>query len=167
MTLDIAFEPLALEPKIFNVGDTVRVTVSFKYMVGVNTTIGLCAGPYYTNLFGKHLVESCTGQADIDLVPASTPAEQTATVEFVLIPKDNGGIENGAYGLRVWIEETGALAEQDGIVVVTGNSTGGSSSLTAMMPMIMMLLMLGMVMPMVQQMSGQSEDTSEEGESLA
>ena len=150
MVLDIALAPLALEPKTFNVGDTVRVTVSFKYTVGVNKTVRLFAGPYYTNLFGKHLVDQCVGDAEVSLVPASTPASQTATVDFILVPKANGGIENGTYGLRVWIEDTNAVAEQDDVVIVAGNP-GSSDMFSSMMPMIMMLMMMGMVMPMVQQ----------------
>ncbi|MEA4879695.1 hypothetical protein [Dehalococcoides sp.] len=147
---------MALEQKTFNVGDTVRVTVSFKYTVGVNKTVRLLAGPYYTNLFGKHLVDQCIGDADVALVPASTPAAQTATVDFILIPKATGGIENGTYGLRVWIEDTNALAEQDNVVIVTGNP-GSSDMFSSMMPMIMMLMMMGMIMPMTQQMGEGAE----------
>ena len=157
MVLDIALAPLALEPKTFNVGDTVRVTVSFKYIVGVNKTVKLSTGPYYTNLFGKHLVDQCVGDADVALVPASTPAAQTATVDFILIPKANGGIDNGTYGLRVWIEDTNAVAEQDNVIVVSGNSSGGDM-FTSMMPMIMMLMMMGMIMPMTQQMGAGAEE---------
>ena len=157
MVLDIALAPLALEPKTFNVGDTVRVTVSFKYTVGVNKTVKLSSGPYYTNLFGKHLVDQCVGDADVALVPASTPAAQTATVDFILIPKANGGIDNGTYGLRVWIEDTNAVAEQDNVIVVSGNSSGGDM-FTSMMPMIMMLMMMGMIMPMTQQMGAGAEE---------
>ena len=164
--LDIVLEPLALEPKTFNVGDTVRVTVSFKYAVGVNTTVELCAGPYYTNILGKHLVTSCVGRADVSLAASSTPALQTATVDFVLVPKANGGLENGTYGLRVWIEETNAIAEQDSAVIVTGNPSGGGGldMLSSMMPMLMMLMMMGMIMPMMQQMTG---GETEENESLS
>ncbi|KSV18404.1 hypothetical protein DA01_03075 [Dehalococcoides mccartyi] len=151
MTLDIVLAPMALEQKTFNVGDTVRVNVSFKYTVGVNKTVRLMAGPYYTNLFGKHMVDQCVGDADVALVPASTPAEQTATVDFILIPKATGGIDDGTYGLRVWIEDTNALAEQDNVVIVTGNPSS-SDMFSSIMPMIMMLMMMGMIMPMTQQM---------------
>ncbi len=157
MVLDVALAPLALEQKTFNVGDTVRVTASFKYIVGVNKTVRLFAGPYYTNLFGKHLVTSCVGDADIQLVPASTPLTQTATVDFILVPKANSGIENGTYGLRVWIEDTNAVAEQDEVIIVTGNS-GSSDMFSSMMPMIMMLMMMGMIMPMTQQMGQGTEE---------
>ena len=157
MVLDIALAPLALEPKTFNVGDTVRVTVSFKYIVGVNKTVKLFAGPYYTNLFGKHLVDQCVGDADVALVPASTPADQTATVDFILIPKANGGIDNGTYGLRVWIEDANAVSEQDDVIIITGN-TGSSDMFSSMMPMIMMLMMMGMIMPMTQQMGQGAEE---------
>ena len=149
MALDIVLAPLALEPKTFNVGDKVRVTVSFKYVVGVNTTVKMFAGPYYTNIFGKHLVTPCVGQAEVSLAAASTPTSQTAPVDFILVPKTNGGIENGTYGLRVWIEGTSAMTEQDNVLIVTGNPAGAGDTLSAMMPMLMMLMMLGMVMPMV------------------
>ena len=151
MALEIVFAPMALEPGTFNVGDKVRVTVSFKYVIGVNTTVKLLAGPYYTNLFGKHMVSACVGQADVQLPASSTPADGTATVDFILIAKSLGGIENGTYGLRVWIEDTSAIAEQDNVIIVSGNTSGGDM-FSSMMPMVMMLMMMGMIMPMTQQM---------------
>jgi len=158
VVLDIVLAPLALAPKTFNVGDKVRVTVSFKYTVGVNTTVKMYAGPYYTNIFGKHMVDPCVGEADVSLIAASTPADKTATVDFILIPKANGGIDNGTYGLRVWIEGTKAVAEQDNIIIVSGNPGGVSDMFSAMMPMLMMFLMIGMVMPMVQGMGEGAEE---------
>lgn len=149
MVLDIVLAPLALEPKTFNVGDKVRVTVSFKYVVGVNTTVRLLAGPYYTNIFGKHLVTSCVGQSEISLMAASGPTLQTASVDFILIPKASGGIEDGTYGLRVWIEGTNAVAEQDNVIIVSGNPSGDGNIFTSMISPLMMLMMLGMVMPMI------------------
>jgi len=157
VVLDIVLEPLALEPQNFNVGDKVRVTVSFKYVVGVNTTLKLFAGPYSTNIFGKHLVSSCVGEAEVVLTTASTPTPQTASVDFILIPKANGGIDNGTYGLRVWIEDTNAVAEQDNVIIVSGNVSGGGDVFSSMMPMMMMLMMLGMVMPMVTGGEGETE----------
>jgi len=151
MVLDIVLAPMALASKTFNVGDTIRVTVSFKYAVGVNTTVRLLAGPYSTNIFGKHMVDPCVGRVDISLVAVSTPTPQTADVDFILIPKANGGIDNGTYGLRVWIEGTNAVAEQDNVIIVSGNPTGGLD-ISGILPMVMMLMMLGMVMPMVQGM---------------
>jgi len=156
MVLDIVLAPLALEPKTFNVGDKVRVTVAFKYTVGVNTTVKMYAGPYYTNVFGRHMVDPCVGEADVSLIAASTPTDKTATVDFILIPKANGGIENGTYGLRVWVEKTNAVAEQDNIIIVAGNP-GGGDLFSPMMPMLMMVMMLGMIMPMV------TEGMAEEG----
>ncbi len=151
MVFDIAFAPMALMPTNFNAGDAVRVKVSFKYVVGVNKTVKLMVGPYSTNLFGKHLVNACVGQAEITLPASSTLAEGTGSVDFLLVPKSSGGIEDGTYGLRVWIEDTDAVAEQDSVIIVTGNSSGGDM-LSGMMPMLMMLLMMGMIMPMTLQM---------------
>jgi len=156
VVLDIMLAPLALEPQNFNVGDKVRVTVSFKYVVGVNTTVKLFAGPYSTNIFGKHMVTSCVGQADVSLIAASEPNPQSTSVDFILIPKANGGIDNGTYGLRVWIEDTNAVAEQDNVIIVSGNA-GSTDIFSSMMPMMMMLMMLGMVMPMVTGGEGEVE----------
>ena len=161
MVLDIVLTPMALEAKTFNIGDKVRVTVSFKYVVGVNTAIKLFAGPYYTNIFGKHMVDSCVGQTDMSLAAASSPTSGGTTIDFILVPKANGGIDNGTYGLRVWIEGTNALVEQDAIIIVSGNPSGSglTDMFSAMMPMLMMVMMLGMVAPMMQGMG--SEETEE------
>jgi len=151
--------PMALAPKTFNAGETIRVTVSFSYTVGINTIVRLLAGPYYTNIFGKHMVDPCVGRADVSLAAVSTPTPQTADVDFMLIPKSLGGIENGTYGLRVWVEGTNAIAEQDSVVIVTGNTGGGGGDMfTSMMPMLMMVMMLGMIMPMTQQMGAGAEE---------
>ena len=158
--LDIVLAPMALAQKQFSIGDTIRVTASFKYTVGVPTTVRISAGPYYTNIFGKHMVDSCVGSADVSLASASTPADKTAEVDFILIPKANGGIEDGTYGLRVWIENTDLVAEQDSVIIVSGNPSGGglTDMFTSMMPMLMMVMMLGMMMPMMQGMGGGAEE---------
>ena len=148
--LDITLAPMALALKEFIVGDTVRVTVSFKYAVAVDTTVKILAGPYYTNIFGKHMVGTCVGQTDLPLTATTTLTPQTADVDFLLIPKANGGIDNGTYGLRVWVEDTDAMTEQDNVIIVSGNP-GGIFDLSGILPMVMMLMMMGMVMPMVQQ----------------
>ncbi len=157
MVLDVVFAPMALEPGTFTVGDKIRVTVSFKYAIGVNTTVKLLAGPYYTNLFGKHLVDTCVGQTDVPLAASSSPTQGTATVDFVLVAKSLGGIDNGTYGLRVWIEDTNAVAEQDNVMIVSGNA-GSGDMFSSMMPMLMMVMMLGMIMPMTQQMGEGTEE---------
>ncbi len=156
--LDLVLTPMALSAREFNAGDTVRVTVSFSYTVGINTTVRLLAGPYYTNIFGKHLVDSCVGQADVPIPTASTPTSQPADIDFTLVPKSLGGIDNGTYGLRVWVDGTNALAEQDSVIIVSGNTSGGGDMFSSMMPMLMMVMMLGMIMPMTQQMGTGGEE---------
>ena len=160
MALDIVLTPMELSPETFNAGETIRVTVSFEYTVGINTSVRVFAGPYYTNLFGKHMVDACVGNADRSLVAATEPTSQTATVDFLLVPKAQGGIDDGTYGLRVWVEDTSAVAEQDNVIIVTGNpsSSGRGDMFTAMMPMLMMVMMMGMVMPMTQQMNEGTEE---------
>lgn len=159
MVLEINLTPMSVEAKNFNIGDKLRVTVSFNYVIGVNTTLTVSAGPYYTNLFGKHMVDSCVGQSDVSLVAASSPTLASATIDFILVPKANGGIDNGTYGLRVWIEGTNAVAEQDSVIIVSGNPSGSglTDMFTSMMPMLMMVMMLGMVAPMMQGLGGEEE----------
>ena len=149
--LDIVLAPMALDQKTFPAGSTVRVTVTFSYTAGIGAVVKLLAGPYYTNIFGKHMVDPCVGVADVSLIATSTPTDKTATVDFVLIPKASGGIENGTYGLRVWLDGTNADNAQDNVIIVTGNPAGATDAFSSMMPMLMMVMMLGMVMPMIQQ----------------
>jgi hypothetical protein len=72
-------------------------------------------------------------------------------VDFILVSKSLGGIDNGTYGLRVWIEGTNAVAEQDNVLIVSGNSSGGDM-FSSMIPILMMVMMLGMIMPVTQQL---------------
>ncbi|MFH0904187.1 MAG: hypothetical protein V1854_03245, partial [Methanobacteriota archaeon] len=97
-------------------------------------------------------------RADVSLPAASTPTSQTADIDFTLVPKSLGGIDNGTYGLRVWVEGTNVVAEQDSVIIVSGNAAGGGDVFSSMMPMLMMLMMLGMVMPMTQQMGAGAEE---------
>ena len=53
-------------------------------------------------------------------------------------------------------EDTSAVAEQDNVIIVSGNA-GTTDILSGMMPMMMMLMMLGMVMPMVTGGEGEIE----------
>jgi hypothetical protein len=166
--LELALAPLALETTTFQAGDTVRVTVSFRYKVGMDTNLKLLACPYYTNLFGKNLVEQCQGQTDLFLEANSSEADKTAEVDMALTPSSLGGIENGTYGLVVWLRTEdssadpwtlpGPLArtEQDNVLLVAGNSSGGfMDNISSMMPMIMMVMMVGMMAPMMQGMGGE------------
>ena len=167
MVLDITLAPLALETKTFNAGDMVKITVSFHYKVGVNTTLKLQVSPYYTNLWGRNLVESCKGQSDILLEATSTEVIKTVDVNMLLVAKSLGGIENGTYGLVVWLRPQDstndpwglpgpiASVEQENVLIVSGNSSGGFTDiLSSMMPMLMMVMMMGMMGPML---SGGSE----------
>ena len=167
MVLNITLAPLALETKSFNSGETVRVTVSFNYRVGVNTTLKLQASPYYTNIWGRNLVDICKGQTDILLEATSTEVIKTADVDMLLVAKSLGGIENGTYWLVVWLRPQDstdnpwvlpgpiAAVEQENVLIVSGNSSGGFTDiLSSMMPMLMMVMMMGMMGPML---SGGSE----------
>jgi hypothetical protein len=171
MTLNMGFAPMALSATTFNAGDKVRVTVDFKYTVEADATVHLYAAPYYTNILGKHLVDSCVGRSDVTLPATATPLDKTATVDFTLVPKAQSGIEDGTYGLAVWVRTSvstsdpwsiprpPAVDNQDSVLLVSGNSSGGiGDTLTSIMPMLMMVMMMGMIMPMMQGMGGGTEE---------
>jgi hypothetical protein len=171
MTLNMGLAPMALSATTFNAGDKVRVTVDFKYTVESDATVHLYAAPYYTNILGKHLVDSCVGRSDITLAATAIPLDKTATVDFTLVPKAQSGIEDGTYGLAVWVRTSvstsdpwsiprpPAVDNQDSVLLVSGNSSGGiGDTLTSIMPMLMMVMMMGMIMPMMQGMGGGSEE---------
>lgn len=158
MVLDIILAPMALAQQTFNVGDKVRVTATFRYTAGASSTVKLLAGPYHTILGIRDMINSCVGSMDLSLPAALTPAEKTATVDFTLVPRAQGGIDNGTYGLRVWVEGTNADVAQDNVLIVSGNPGRATDIFSAMMPMLMMLMMLGMVMPMMQGFGGEEAE---------
>jgi hypothetical protein len=145
--------------------------VDFKYTVEADATVHLYVAPYYTNILGKHLVDSCVGRSDVTLPATATPLDKTATVDFTLVPKAQSGIEDGTYGLAVWVRTSvstsdpwsipkpSAVDNQDSVLLVSGNSSGGiGDTLTSIMPMLMMVMMMGMIMPMMQGMGGGTEE---------
>ena len=139
MTLQIAFAPLALEPKQFAVGDTIRVTFTFKYAVGEDTTITLQAVPYRYLLGILDRIGASAGTKELRLAKASEPKDVQESIEFTL-----KGISSGTYGLLVEVPGTTYGAKADGVLVVAG----APDPWTGMMGMMMMLMMLGMVVPM-------------------
>ena len=156
--LRLAFAPMALAQHSFPVGSAIRVTVSFTYTAGVNAAISLKAGPYYyptvagLQVGPATVVDACVGSHDINLPAASTATEVTETVDFALVPKAQGGMDDGTYGLRVWIDGTNVEASQDDVLVVTGNPAAAASTdiFSSMLPMLMMFMMMAMIMPMMQ-----------------
>ncbi len=130
--LNIAFAPMSLVAKTFNVGDKIKVTAAFSYTVSVSTKITLSACPYYISAGLKPLVSSCVGSTDVQLVATATPTPMTVDIVLTLVPKAQGGIENGTYGLIVWVGSPSindfslmfaSKAWQDNIIIVTGNPT--------------------------------------------
>ncbi len=148
MTLEIAFAPLALEPKQFTVGDTVRVTFTFKYTVGVDTTLTLQAVPYQYRLGILNRIGTSAGTKEFRLASASDETAQES-IDFTLT-----GISSGTYGLLVEVLGTNYGAKADGVLIVAGTP----DMFSAMMPMLMMLMMMGMIMPMMQGMGGEETE---------
>ena len=150
--LHLVFAPMALAQQGFPVESRIRVTVTFTYTAGVSTAITLMAGPYYTNILGNHIVDACVGSADVSLPAVTTPTEKTGTVDFTLVPKAQGGMDDGTYGLMVWVDGTNIEASQDNVIVVSGNPAAAAPTdiFSSMLPMLMMFMMMAMIMPMMQ-----------------
>lgn len=148
MTLEIAFAPLALEPKEFTVGDTIRVTFTFKYTVGVDATITLRAVPYQYRLGILDRIGASAGTKELRLASASDEIAQES-IDFALT-----GINSGTYGLLVEVLGTNYGAKADAVLIVAG----APDMFSSMMPMLMMLMMMGMIMPMMQGMGGEETE---------
>ncbi len=130
--MEITLSPLQLSTTKLVVGENARVSLNFEYVSGEDSVIHIFASPYYNNILGKHLVDACMGSTTINLDATQDPVQKTASVQFPITPKADGGVEDGSYGLVVWIQDTTpgvkpwtndnlAMTDQDNIIVVTGN----------------------------------------------
>ena len=147
MTLAVVFAPLALEPKTFNVGDTIRVTASFLYTVGADTSVTVQAGPYQYRLGILDRIGSCFGTTTVSLPKALTPTEKQLTIDFKLKPTTEDGIQAGTYGLLVEIPATDFSVKQDDVIVMAG----GGFDLMSVMGLMVVTMMMGMIMPMMEE----------------
>ncbi len=164
--LNIAFAPMSLVAKTFNVGDKIKVTAAFSYTVSVSTKITISACPYYISAGLKPLVSSCVGSTDVTLTPTATPTPMTVDILLTLVPYANGGIDNGTYGLIVWvgppdistIDMAGATkSSQDNILIVAGNP-----ATTSIWSTIGSFIVLGLMVGMVQAMTPQGQQKIKE-----
>jgi hypothetical protein len=140
-TLQVTFAPLALEPKTFNVGDTVRVTASFVYTVAADTSVTVQAGPYHYIVGILDRIGASFGKTTVDLPMALTPTEKQFTVDFKL-----SGIDAGTYGLIVEIPGTEFYAKQDDVLIVVAGIDW-----TQIMGIMVVVMMMGMVVPMMEE----------------
>jgi hypothetical protein len=142
MTLNIVFSPLALEPKTFNVGDTVRVTASFLYTVAADTSVTVQAGPYHYIAGILDRIGASFGITTVDLPMALIPTEKQFTVDFKL-----SGIDAGTYGLIVEIPGTEFNVKQDDVLIVAA----APNILSQILPIMIMVMMMGMITPMMEE----------------
>jgi hypothetical protein len=130
------------------VGETWRVYVSFKYTAPQDMTITLQASPFTRILGVLNRVESCRGTTQVSLPASLTPLAKEEYVDIYFIPKDEGGIDNGTYGLIAEIPGTDAWAAIDDCIIVSGNPAG--IDISSMLSMVMVMMMMGMMMPMME-----------------
>lgn len=142
MLVETSFEALqAGEKAQLSVGDTLRVTVSFKYTVAEKTTVTLQACPYHRVLGVLDRIGGSCGQVNIELERATTPKLTEATVDMPVVPAAQGGVDDGTYGLIVEILGTDVEAHIDDVLVVSGNPPGPFQMIPALMVVMMMAMM--------------------------
>lgn len=130
-----------------SVGDTLRVTVSFKYTVAEDTIVTLRACPYQYRLGVLDRIGGSCAEADIELERSTTPKLKEATVDMPVVPASEGGIANGTYGLIVEILGTSVEAHVDDCLVISGNAAG----VTDMLSLVMVVMMMGLMIPMMEE----------------
>lgn len=153
MTLDVVLSPLALEAKNFTVGDTVRVTASFLYTVGEDTSVTVQAGPYHYVAGVLDRIGACFGSTSVSLPKTTTPIEKQFTIDFELTPASiigTGGIQAGTYGLIVELPGTDFKVKHDSVLIVAA----APGILDAIGP----LLVLGIMMFVVSKISPMMEE---------
>ena len=150
--ITLSLSTLAMTPKEFAAGDVIRVTVSIKYVLPQQKTYTLFVVPYTRTLGVPNTIETCKGTAQITLPASLTETTVQRTVDFTLLPKAQGGIDNGTFGLKVGLVDIQAAAYADNVLIVSGNPS--SSSWSDMIGIVMMMMVMGMMMPMMNGMFG-------------
>lgn len=115
-------------------GDTLRVSVSFKYIVAVGTTVTLWAS------LGLDLGRDIENFDEISLEATLTPKTWEGDID-INIP--TSGKSNGTYGLRAEIQgypETQVTIKD--AIVISGMPTGISD----IIGMVVVVMMMGMMM---------------------
>ena len=125
-----------------NVGDTLRVNVSFNYTVSENTSVTVRGCPYQRVMGVLDRIGSCCGETQADLNTALTPAKKEVVIDCVMLPASEGGIGDGTYGLIAEIPGYDAEKTIENCIVISGNP----ASIMDMIPMLMMVMVMGMMM---------------------
>lgn len=127
------------------IGETWRVTCTFKYVTSEDTTVTLRACPYHYRLGILDRIGSCCGTTDIDLAQSSTPVLKEESVDIYFKPASEGGIANGTYGLIVEILGTDAEVHIDNCIIVGGNPSGILDAIPALIGVMMMMMIIPMM----------------------
>jgi hypothetical protein len=123
-------------------GDTLRVNLSFKYIVAQAITVTLWPS------LGLGLGRDIESFKEISLEATLTPKTWSGYAD-ILIPAS--GKTNGTYWLQAEIKgypET--MVKIDNAVVISGMG-GGGFDISSIMGIMMMVMMMGMIMPMMEE----------------
>lgn len=130
-----------------SVGDTLWISLSFKYTAAEDTIVTLRACPYHYVVGVIDRIGGSCSETDIELERATTLKLKEATVDMPIVPASEGGIANGTYGLIAEILGTDVEDHVDDCLVISGNPAG----ITDILPMLMVVMMMGVIMPMMEE----------------
>ena len=134
-----------------SVGDTLRISVSFKYVVAEDTTVTLRACPYQYTVGVLDRIGGSCGEADIELERSTTAKLKEATVDMPIVPAAEGGIANGTYGLIAEILGTDAEDHIDDCLIISGNPVSMMEMVGPLLVIGLMAAMVGMMAPMMEE----------------
>ena len=117
-------------------GDTLRVNVSFKYVVSRGTTVTLWG--WLALGFGRDIEAFKEITLDATIIPMTWEG-------YIDIPIPTSGKSDGSYTLGV--EVNGTEDKIPDAVVISGMPT----SVWETVPMMMVVMMMGMIMPMMEE----------------
>jgi len=124
-------------------GDTLRVSVSFKYVVAQATTVTLWAS------LGLGVGRDIEAFNEISLEATLTPKTWEGSID---IPIPTSGKKDGAYWLQAEIEGFGETQTRiDNAVVVSGMPPGLGETLGNLFPVMLVVMMMSMIMPMMEE----------------
>lgn len=136
-------------PVEISVGETLRVSCSFKYRVAQDMLISLWACPYQRRLGIRDLIQSCRGETNVTLEATTVLTLKEVVVDCLFIPASEGGIGDGTYGLVAEIEGTDIKEEIDNCLTVSGNPKSAWGAIMDIIPLMMIMMMFSMMTPMM------------------
>ena len=151
MIVDTSLGALAAGEQIqLSVGDTMRISLSFKYTVAEDMIVTLRACPYHYIAGVLDRIGGSCCETELELERATTLTLKETSVDMPIVPASEGGVADGTYGLIVEILGTGQEDHIDDCLVIGGNPAA-DGGITNILSMAMVVMMMGMMMNVMEE----------------